>query len=49
MLKMQFMQEMAMIMMVIDYVLSSLGVVVLVIIFVVVVGQEIVEEAVEVK
>ena len=46
---MQFMQEMAMIMMVIDYVLSSLGVVVLVIIFVVVVGQEIVEEAVEVK
>lgn len=46
---MQFMREMDMIMMVIDYVLSFLGVVVLVIIFVVVVEQEIVEEAVEVK
>lgn len=46
---MQFMREMDMIMMVIDYVLSFLGVADLVIIFVVVVEQEIVEEVVEVK
>lgn len=49
MLKMQYMQEMDMIMMVIDYVLSFQEVVAPVIIFAVAVEQETVEEVVEVK
>lgn len=49
MLKMQYMQEMDMIMMVIDYVLSFQEVVAPVIIFAVAVEQETVEGVVEVK